>query len=93
MVVGICRLELGLYENASLKGKRRVIKSIIDRVRARYNVSVAEVGGHELWQRASLGLAFVSTDSSHVQRVLSTVVRFIEAHGEAEVTSSSMELV
>ncbi|MEK7774061.1 MAG: DUF503 domain-containing protein, partial [Deltaproteobacteria bacterium] len=56
MVVGICRISLVIHGNASLKGKRQVLKSIIEKVRNRFNVSIAEVGDNDLWQRAELGV-------------------------------------
>ena len=77
MNVGVCRISLRLPENLSLKGKRRVLKSIITRVRNKFNVSIAEVDDHELWQLATLGICCVSNDGRYTNEVLSKVVDFI----------------
>lgn len=80
MVVGTCTVELLLPGNGSLKGKRRIVKSIIQRVQNNFNVSIAEVDAQDLWQRAVLGIACVSTSSEAVHRVLTKVVEWITAH-------------
>ncbi|MFC2060867.1 DUF503 domain-containing protein [Chloroflexota bacterium] len=77
MNVGICRMRFRLPENMSLKGKRRVLKSVTSRVRSRFNVSVAEVADNELWQLATLGICCVSNDKRYTNEVLSKVVDFI----------------
>jgi len=77
MNVGVCRIELRLAENLSLKGKRRVLKSITTRVSNKFNVSVAEVGDQNLWQLATLGICYVSNNSRYTNEVLSKVVDFI----------------
>ncbi|MBI3003134.1 MAG: DUF503 domain-containing protein [candidate division NC10 bacterium] len=60
MIVGTAVVELQLPENGSLKGKRKVLRSIKDRIRVRFNVSIAEVDRQDAWQRATLGVAVVS---------------------------------
>ena len=77
MHVGVCKLRFRLPENLSLKGKRRVLKSIITLVGNKFNVSVAEVDDHDLWQLATLGVCCVSNDKRHTNEVLSKVVDFI----------------
>ena len=77
MNVGVCRISLRLPENLSLKGKRGALKSIITRVRSKFNVSMAEVDDHELWQLATLGICCVSNDGRYTNEVLSKVVDFI----------------
>ena len=64
-------------ENISLKGKRRLLKSITTRVRSKFNVSVAEVDDHNLWQLATLGICCVSNNKRHTNEVLSKIVDFI----------------
>ncbi|MFQ5987925.1 MAG: DUF503 domain-containing protein [Dehalococcoidia bacterium] len=78
MNIGVCKVRLRLPENESLKGKRQVLKSITERVKNRYNVSIAEVGDQELWQLVTLGITCVSTSAQHANQVLSKVVDFIE---------------
>ncbi|HDR15619.1 MAG TPA: DUF503 domain-containing protein [Desulfobacteraceae bacterium] len=93
MVVGTLRIYLYLHENRSLKGKRKVVRSIIDRVRARFNVSVAEVGSNDKWQSIELGVSTVSNDRRVVDSSLSTVRGFIESLYLAEVIDSEMEII
>lgn len=78
MVIGVCTIELFIPGNRSLKGKRRILKSLMARVRNEFNVSIAEVGGNEAWQSATLGLACVSNDAAHAHALLSKVVKMIE---------------
>ncbi len=93
MNVGICRIELRLPENQSLKGKRRVIKSIIARLQNKYNVSVAEVDNQNLWQLATLGIACVSNHRRHADETLSSVVKFVaQNYPDLELLSSEIEV-
>lgn len=92
MIVGTCRLELFIPAAGSLKSKRGVIKSLKERIRNRFNVSVAEVDYHDLWQRAALGVAVVSTERRHANSVLSSVVRFAESESRVELTDYELEL-
>ena len=78
MNVAVGRLNLRLPGNQSLKGKRGVSRSIIARVRSRFNVAMAEVDDNQLWQRLTLGISAVSNDGQHATEVLSKVVRYIE---------------
>ena len=75
MVIGTCTIELHIPGNGSLKGKRRVIKSIIARVHNEFNVSIAEVDNQDLWQSATLGVACVSNGAGYVHRLLKVVER------------------
>ena len=94
MNIGVCRIELRLPENQSLKGKRRVIKSISTRLRNDCNVSVAEVDNQELWQLATLGVAAVSNHGGHAREILSGVVRFIsQNYPDLELLSSEIEIL
>ena len=78
MHVGVCTIGLRLPGNGSLKGKRRVIKSIVTRITREFNVSVAEVDDQDLWQRAVLGVACVSSSAGYAHGQLERVVRWIE---------------
>jgi uncharacterized protein YlxP (DUF503 family) len=89
--VGI--VELHLPDVGSLKGKRHALKGLKERVRARYEVSVAEVDHHDLWQRATLALACVSHDSRHAGEVITKAMDFIEEHVEGQVIDTSMEIL
>ncbi len=94
MTIGACRVRLRLPENQSLKGKRQVLKSIIARVQAKFNVSIAEVDDNDLWQVATLGITCVSNDTRHANQVLSNVVGFIEdSHPDAEFLDYETEII
>jgi uncharacterized protein len=93
MTVGSCKIELRIPESGSLKAKRRVVKSLKDRVQARFSVAIAEVDRLDDWQRATLGVACVSNDARLVDATLSRVVNWIEACGEALVVDYEIDLV
>ncbi|MBU18085.1 MAG: hypothetical protein CL725_10360 [Chloroflexi bacterium] len=78
MHIGVCRIMLHLPDSASLKDKRRVARSLSARIRNTFNVAVAEVADQELWQRLTLAVCCVSTDSAHANEMVSKVVVFIE---------------
>jgi uncharacterized protein YlxP (DUF503 family) len=92
MIVGVCTIELYLSESGSLKSKRQVLRAIKDRVRGAFNVSVAEIDHHDLWQRATLGVAIVSTDSPFVHSVLNKVVDLINRQPRAEILDWTIEI-
>jgi uncharacterized protein YlxP (DUF503 family) len=93
MFVGVCSLDLILAENHSLKGKRRVLRTVKDRVRNTFNVSIAEVDSHDVWQRCSLGLSCVGRDRPHVESQLSNVVEFIDDLHLAEIENVHLEIL
>lgn len=94
MIVGLCTLELYIPTAHSLKDKRRVVKSLIERVKNKFNVSIAEVDRQDNWQHAVIGMATVSNESVHVQQTLNTVTKFIENNEEmAEVINVSIEII
>jgi uncharacterized protein YlxP (DUF503 family) len=78
MIVGVCTLELDLPGLGSLKQKRSCLKSLIAQVHRKFHVSLAEVDLHDVWQSSTLGAAVVSTTAPHAERVLESVVRWIE---------------
>ncbi|MBW1992546.1 MAG: DUF503 domain-containing protein [Deltaproteobacteria bacterium] len=65
MVVAVARLTLMLHDNHSLKGKRKVVRSLIERVKHRFDAAIAEVEDHDKWQRAQIGIALVGSGSDH----------------------------
>ena len=91
--VALGTIELHLPDVDSLKGKRHILKGLKERVRARFEVSVAEVDHHDLWQRATLALACVSHDSRHANEVVSKAMDFIEEHVEGRVIDTSVEIL
>jgi Uncharacterized protein conserved in bacteria len=93
MNIGVCKLELRLPENQSLKGKRQVIKSIITRLQNKYNISVAEVDNQDLWQLATLGVTCVSNHRRHADEILATVIKFVvQNYPDLELLSSEVEI-
>jgi hypothetical protein len=93
MVVGTLRFVLQIPASASLKAKRQVVRKVIDRIRARFNVSVAEVADNDLWQKATIGVAAVGNDRSFVNEVLDKVLHAVDMSGaECQVVSSELEL-
>lgn len=92
MIIGTCEIELLIPGSRSLKGKRFILKSLKDRLHHRFNVSVAEVDGHDLWQRGILGIAMVSTDVQHADRVLSEVVNFVERDRRVQILRYGVEM-
>ncbi|HEX7548196.1 MAG TPA: DUF503 domain-containing protein [Candidatus Methylomirabilis sp.] len=92
MTVGCCKIELRIPGSDSLKAKRRVVKSVKERVQARFNVGIAEVERLDDWQRATLGVVTVSNDSRLVDATLSKVVSWIELSGDVLVVDYEIEL-
>lgn len=94
MNVGVCKINLRLPENSSLKGKRQVLQSIISRIRNKFNVSVAEVDNHDQWQLASVGICFVSNDQRYTNEVLSKIVDFVtSSRFEVEILNYEIEIL
>jgi len=83
-----------LPDNLSLKDKRGVVKSISARVKNKFDVSVAEVGDHDLWQLATLGICCISNDKRYTNEVLSKVVNFIsDGRFEIEILDYGIEII
>ncbi|MBA7629870.1 hypothetical protein ES703_37377 [subsurface metagenome] len=94
MNVGVCKISLRLPENQSLKGKRRVLKSITTRVGNQFNVSIAEVDHQDLWQLATLGICCVSNNKRYTNEVLSKVVDFIAgSRFDVEILNHEIEIL
>jgi uncharacterized protein YlxP (DUF503 family) len=85
MVVGALRLELHIPASHSLKEKRSVLNHVKERLRSRFNVSVAEVDHQDLWQRATLGVAVVSGESGVLDRVLHEILSSVEREVRIQV--------
>ncbi len=94
MNVGVCRVSLRFPENLSLKGKRRILKSITTRVAGKFNVAVAEVDNEGLWQLATIGICCVSNNSRHANEVMSKIVDFIvNSRPDVEILDYEIEIV
>ena len=93
MFVGVARLTLQIADSGSLKSKRQVLRRVTDRVKARFNVSVAEVEDQDLWQRATIALAVVSADKRHVDEQIQKILHFVEEMYVAPVVSRELEIL
>jgi len=93
VIIGAAATELEIHGSRSLKEKRGVVRSICQRVRNEFSVSVAEVGGQGTWTRALLGFATVGSNAVVVRRVLDQVIDFVEGLNLAELVSSDVEII
>ncbi|MEY8415159.1 DUF503 domain-containing protein [Tissierella praeacuta] len=93
LTIGTCSLTLIIYESHSLKEKRHVIKSIIGRIQSRFNISIAEVGLNDSWQRAIIGFACVTNDINHANQILSNVIKFIDEDSRVEIIENKIEIL
>lgn len=84
MQIAAAQITLYAQVSQSLKDKRRILRSIIDQVRHRFNVSIAEVDAMDLHQRIEIGIACVSNSLGHAQNELDTVIHYIEDLAESE---------
>lgn len=89
MVVGLISWELHLNGCRSLKDKRRILKSLKDRLHGRFNVSVAETAYQETWQRAELTCSVVANDRRQAESVLGSADRLVQSDGFARLVDSS----
>lgn len=86
MIVAACEMDLRLLgDNRSLKDKRRVILSLKDKLKKRFNASVAEVGAHELWQRSLIGVACVTGEMEEAKSMIDGIRNFVDGIGELEM--------
>jgi uncharacterized protein YlxP (DUF503 family) len=93
MVVGVMRIEFYLHENHSLKGKRKVVKSMVGKVKHKFNVAIAETGLNDKWQKIELGVTTVGNDRRHVDSSLSNVLAFLDSLYLAEIITSETEII
>jgi hypothetical protein len=93
MVVGTGLITLRLHACRSLKGKRKVVKSMISRLRNTFNLSVAEVGSNDIYQRAEIGFSLVGNDSALINSKIDKIFNMAEDLGLAEVIDTEMEII
>lgn len=93
MVVGILRIEFRVQDNRSLKGKRKIVRSMVDKVKNKFNVSVAEIGSNDKWQKIELGISTVGNDRRHVDSSLNNVLNYLDALYLADIVDSEMEIL
>jgi len=93
MVVGTAKIELYLHDNQSLKGKRKIVKSMVGKVKHRFNVSIAEIGSNDKWQKIELGISTVGNDRRHVDSSLNNVISYLDSLYLAERGQTRTEII
>lgn len=93
MFVGVLRMTLHLRGNGSLKGKRRIMRAVIERTRSKFNASVAEVAENDRHQTGVVGVSVIGNDASHVDAMLGKIGRFVETLGSAPVAHIETEVI
>jgi hypothetical protein len=92
MFIGVCTIELHVPESGSLKNKRHSIRSLKDRIRSRFNVSVAEIDDNDLWQKATLAVAAVSNDKTHLNQTMDHVLNLVRGVPEVDLLDYFIEI-
>jgi uncharacterized protein YlxP (DUF503 family) len=92
MLVALARFDLRIPACGSLKEKRHVVKTLSNAIRSTFNVSVAEVDHHDLWQRTALAVAVAAGEGFHAKRVLHEVEKLVERWGEVELIDVEVSL-
>ncbi len=93
MFVGVLKVALFLSEPQSLKDKRRIIKSLIERLKNKFNVSVAEIGQLDSWNHCELGLTCISNEAGHTDSMMASAINFIEDQGTVEISGIQTEII
>ena len=93
MVIGVGVIVLRLHDCRSLKGKRKIVKSVIGRMRNHFNISVAEVGSNDRYHQAEIGFVTISNSSRLVNSKIDKIFNMVEDLGLAEVIDTDMEII
>jgi uncharacterized protein len=93
MVIGAMIVEFHIHDNQSLKGKRKIVKSMIGKVKSRFNVAIAEIGSNDKWQTIELGVGAVGNDRRFIDSSLANVLSFLESLYLAEITNSKIDII
>jgi uncharacterized protein YlxP (DUF503 family) len=93
MFVCVARLTLQIHESGSLKAKRQVLRRVTERVKARFNVAVAEVDDQDLWQKATIALAVVGNERAHVDEQMEKIIHFVEEMYIAPLMTREKEIL
>jgi len=91
VIIGTLQLELYFSEPQSLKEKRVLLKSLVDRIRRRFNVSVSEIDGMDLWQKTTLAVAAVGNQTGYVNQILDRIAEFIRNENKLEIVKQELE--
>lgn len=93
MIIGVLKVWLYSGEPQSLKDKRRIVKSLIEKLKNKFNISVAETGALDSWNKCEIGVTCISNEASHIDSMMSSVINFIEYNGWLEITDYSTEII
>lgn len=86
MIIGVLEIEIFIPYSNSIKEKRYIVKSIKDKVKSKYNVSIAELDYYDAWQRSKIGFACLSNSTSYINNYLMDLLRFLEEDKRFEIT-------
>ena len=93
MIIGICTCEIYIFNANSLKSKRSVIKSIIEKSKNRFNISIAEVGENDKWQKSIIAFSTISNDQRLVEETIEKVINFLDSYSEIEIININREIL
>lgn len=85
MLIGVCLINIYIRDSCSLKDKRRILSGLKTKLRHKFNISVAEIGAKNHWQKASLGIVSISDDGRLVESSLSRIVKFISNNPSIDI--------
>lgn len=93
MIIGICTCKIFIFNANSLKSKRSVVKSIIEKSKNRFNISIAEVGDNDKWQKSIIAFSTISNEQKVVEETMDKVINFFDSYSEIEIISIKRELL
>ena len=93
MIIGICTCEVFIFNANSLKSKRSVVKSIIEKSKNRFNISIAEVGENDKWQKSIIAFSTISNDQKIVEETIEKVINFFDSYSEIEIIKIKREIL
>ncbi|NLM74572.1 MAG: DUF503 domain-containing protein [Clostridiaceae bacterium] len=93
MYIGVLQIELLLSDAGSLKDKRRIIRSLIEKIKNKFNAAVAEIGRMDSWNHSQLGISCLSNEAGHCDSMLNSVINFIESNGSYQVIDIQTEII
>ena len=93
MIVATCTIKLTIYEADSLKYKRNVLKSIMERLKNKFNISIAEIDLNDTWKSAIIGFACVTNDVAYANKIISKVISFIDMDNRVEIVDCNIEIL
>ena len=92
MLVGVCQFECLFPDSSSLKEKRIILNSIKARIRNKFNVSIAEVDYHDLWQRSVIGISMISNEKKPISQAFNKIFEYLDNQDRLEIIDHKMEI-